>query len=161
MEKKPFVTEEHILTRNVFRALGPLLILAAIGCIVVGFVSTFISPFDNFYVEDEFFTGNFNDDPSVFGGPNKFWLLFIGIPLLAVGGWITQAGYASKVAQYGARELAPVAKETWHYLKEDEQKAVVHTNEAKGNVVQAIQCPSCTTLNTIQAKFCNGCGQAL
>ena len=153
MDKKPFVTEEHIQTRNTFRILGPTILLIAIICLVIGFKSTFMAdPMNDFYYEDSFSTDI--STPS----ENKFWLMFVGMPLLAMGVAITKAGFVGKAAEYGAREIAPVAKETWAYIKEDEPILKQPTN---GQIVSAIQCGSCHTLNPAQSKYCNGCGNQI
>lgn len=147
MKRKPFVTEEHINTRNTFRILGPVILLIAIICLIIGFKSTFMPEPDPFI--DEY--GNFISTPS----QNKFWLMFVGMPLLAIGLALTKAGFAGKVAEYGARELAPVAKETWNYIKENEP---IQKQPATGKIVHAIQCENCHTLNPAQSMYCNSCG---
>ena len=61
--------------------------------------------------------------------------------------------------EYCARELAPIAKETWAYIKEDDEQ--IYKQPTNGTIVSAIQCGSCPTLNPAQSNYCNGCGNQI
>ena len=78
--------------------------------------------------------------------------MFVGILLLAIGLAIIKAGFAAKVAEYGVRELAPVDKETWAYIKEDDEQ--IYKQPTNGKFVSAIRCGSCHTLNPTQSMYC-------
>ncbi len=56
---------------------------------------------------------------SAFGGggfPTKFWCMFVGMPLTAVGVGCLQAGYARKIGTYVAGESVPVVTESAKHL---------------------------------------------
>lgn len=77
--------------RTAFRVLGVLLVGAGLVCVVVAGIDFFRAA-------------------AAFGEPTKFWLFFVGLPLLAVGGGLMQAGYAGVAARYMSGEYAPVVK---------------------------------------------------
>jgi hypothetical protein len=79
--------------------------------------------------------------------PKKFFLGFIGLPLMGVGGWFLQAGFGGAVAKYAAGELAPTAKQSLDYLG----------SENAGTR----SCPNCGGSNDATAKFCDDCGTPL
>lgn len=143
--EKEFVTDEHIATRNKFRTFGPIIL----GVGVLFFI----------IAAGEIMMAN------TFGPPKYFFLGFIGVPLIGVGSYLTNLGYGAKVAAYQSREMAPVAKDTIHYLVNETTDSVEKMAEAaqrgKSKVVEAKQCSACHELNKIDAKFCNECGKAL
>jgi hypothetical protein len=168
LEKKPFIDEQHVQTRNSLRLFGILFILVALILIIIGFKDAFLKPIDTFsntqiyfgeiqFDEDLNAIINGNSSSNPFG---KFWLMFIGIPLLAIGIAMTRAGYIGKVAEYGSKELTPVAKDAWNYLKENDASTPSPKNNG-GHVVNAIQCNSCQHLNATTSIYCNQCGNAL
>ena len=46
--------------------------------------------------------------------PEKFWMLLVGIPVLAVGGWLAMAGFGGAVARYAAGEGARSPATPWN-----------------------------------------------
>lgn len=146
MKKEPFITDKHLQMKSTFRTVGPMLLLIGGVCILIAFVD-FFSAFNSFE------------------GPKYFWLFFVAMPFLFFGFIITNAGYAQDAAKYMSREMAPVASETFNYIAEETQEGVEAITKAvqrgKAEVVQAKQCPSCQTLNILDAKFCNECGKPL
>ena len=146
MKKEPFVTEKHQQMKSTFRTVGPILLLIGGACILIAFIG-FFSAFNSFE------------------GPKYFWLFFVAMPFLFLGFIITYAGYGQDAAKYMAKEIAPVTSETFNYLAEETQEGVETIAKAvqkgKAEVVQAKQCSSCQTLNILDAKFCNECGQSL
>ena len=148
MDKKPYIDDKHTQTRNSLRLFGILSIIVALICIITGFKDAFISPIGPFAI---------NNSSNPFG---KFWLMFIGIPLLGVGIAMTKAGYIGKVAEYGAKEITPVAKDAWNYFNEKDD-ASPPAKSSGGNIVNAIQCNSCQHLNATTSVYCNQCGNAL
>ena len=115
--------------RTAFRILGVLLV--GVGVIFMAVAAV------------DFFSG-FNDFDA--GPPTKFWMFFVGIPLLAVGGWCVQAGFMGAAARYTAGELAPPVRDTMDYV-----------GIGKGGVA----CAQCGARNDHTAKFCDDCGAAL
>jgi hypothetical protein len=80
----------HGAVRSFLRIGGPLLAVTGLGFLSVGVVS-FFSAFQS-------------------GGmPGYFWCAFVGMPLLFVGGVMTQLGYLGSITRYVAAEQTPVA----------------------------------------------------
>ena len=52
------------------------------------------------------------------GFPTKFWCLFIGMPLLALGMICFKAGFLRKITGYVAGEAAPAVRDTVEYVAE-------------------------------------------
>ncbi|KGR78993.1 zinc ribbon domain-containing protein [Ureibacillus manganicus] len=145
MEKKKFVTEQHEKTRTTFRVLGPIFLVVGAICMLIAFI--------------DFFSA-FNE----FEGPKYFWLFFVGMPLLFVGIVLTQAGFAGAIAQYGSREIAPVAKDTFNYLASETASGVKEISKAihEGtNSTHSITCVKCNAKNSSDSKFCKQCGDKL
>ncbi|QZY29562.1 zinc ribbon domain-containing protein [Nocardioides coralli] len=127
--------------RAFFRVTGPLVLLGAVVLGIIGFVD---------------FIGSMNS----FGPPTRFWMLMVAIPMLAVGGWLTQAGYGGVAARYASGELSPVVKDSAAYLTDGEGLLgvgrTVDDERASGPF-----CRSCGTRNDGDARFCDGCGTSL
>jgi len=145
MKKEPFIPEKHLQMKSMFRTVGPLLLVCGIVCIIIAMV--------------DFFTLDFFEEPKY------FWLGFVGMPIIFIGSIVTYAGYGQDAAKYMSREMAPVASETFNYIAEETQEGVETVAKAvqrgKAEVVQAKQCPSCQTLNKVDANFCNECGASV
>ena len=84
------------------------------------------------------------------GMPTLFWCLFIGFPLLGVGGMLLKASYIRETAQYIKDESIPVTKDLYRDLKPE----IKDTNDE-------IICPRCGTKNDLDNNFCKGCGEEL
>ena len=78
--------------------------------------------------------------------PKGFFLAFIGLPLMGVGGWCLQLGFLGAAATYTAGEVAPTARDTLGYV---------------GLTERALTCARCGSRNDRSARFCNDCGQPL
>jgi hypothetical protein len=116
--------------RSAFRIGGLLVLAVGVTFSVMGFLALF---------------GTMNDTTSD-GPPSQFFLAFAGLPLMAVGGWLLQAGFGGAAARFAAGELAPVAKDTIDYVK----------SERTGPY-----CSRCGVQNDTGARFCDSCGTAL
>lgn len=144
---------EQNAVRSFLRKVGPLIFCAGLLCMVVGMINFFLA-----------FGGG--------GPPRLFWLFFVGMPLLFVGGVMSQYGFMGIVARYFAGEVAPVATDTLNYVADETQGAVatVAKSAAKGitegiaaGKMQAEQifCPHCGLAVKVDFKFCPKCGQTL
>ena len=79
--------------------------------------------------------------------PTKLWMVFAGLPLMVVGGWLLQAGFARAFSSFYAEETAP---------------AVRTTAEALGIRSDAgPYCRQCGKRAATDARFCAGCGATL
>lgn len=93
------------------------------------------------------------------GMPNLFWCLFIGFPLLGIGGMLLKVSYIRETAQYIKDESVPVTKDLYRDLK-PEIKDFVNTLRGKETNDEII-CPRCGTRNDLDNNFCKGCGEEL
>lgn len=118
--------------RNFLRVLGPIVALAGLGFLISGVVSFF---------------GTFGSAGQS-GPPEKFWMVFLGMPLLFLGIVMTQWGYMGSIARYASKQITPVAAESIHVI----HKAI------QGQA--GLRCDSCQAENDAGAKFCKGCGKA-
>ena len=103
---------------NLLRILGPVILGIGILLMVISMV--------------EFF--------SLFGSsrePRFIWMPFLGIPLLFVGGVMTQFGYMGKVARFMAQEMAPVGKDTFNYVADGTQEGIKTVAAAVGQGLAA------------------------
>ena len=87
--------------------------------------------------------------------PTRFWMLFVGLPLLAVGGWLAMAGWGGALARYSAGEGMPVARDSIDYLTRGE--GLRPAAEPTGGPY----CRQCGTRNDSEARFCDSCGASL
>jgi hypothetical protein len=84
--------------------------------------------------------------------PTRFWMLFVGVPLLAVGGWLLQAGFARALTSYFAEETAPAVRTT--------AEALGIRSDADPSAPGGF-CRRCGKAARSDAQFCDGCGAAL
>ena len=114
----------------------------------------------------DFFAGD--DD-----GQTKFWMVFVGLPLLAVGGWLAMAGFGGAAARYVAGEGAPVTRDSLDYLTRGQGPGNLGRTDAGAQVAtqpspRAVDqptggpyCRSCGTRNDATASSCDSCGKPL
>jgi hypothetical protein len=81
-----------------------------------------------------------------FGMPTKFWMAFIGLPMIGVGLAMMRAGFLGSSIRYVAGEVAPTVKDALGYVGIGEKQAI---------------CAKCGGSNRADAKFCDHCGAAL
>ena len=62
--------------------------------------------------------------------PRFFWLAFIGMPLIFVGGLMCQFGFMGAIARFTAGEVAPVATDTARFVAEETKGAVETVSKA-------------------------------
>jgi double zinc ribbon protein len=142
----------HSSFRSILRIIGPVIFIIGALFALTGIIDFF----------------------SAFGGthaPDKFWCLFVGLPLVAIGVGITQFAFMGAVARYAAGEYAPVAKDTLNYMA-DETSDSIRTiagaigeglsGASGGNAAEVvIRCHKCNKENEADARFCDKCGTAL
>ena len=144
--KDPMPENEYRRARGVFRTVGPLLLAIAVILLIIGFVDFFSAA-------------------GAMRTPRHFWVLFIAIPMLAIGARMIRAGYAGKIARYFGREYAPVVSKTFNEIASDSREGI-------GAIAEVIRkapdrrdeerlCPDCGYSNDHDAKFCAACGRSL
>jgi len=137
----------------------------------VGGAVSFIGGFDREPSFPHFPDGSFGGrrgSPSSDDG-NKFWMCFVGVPVLGIGAFLTKAGYFGAAARYIASESRPavhtITRAVAEGLRGDDGDAVGTDGRggvaAGGEAACAIACPSCDAENDADARFCDACGQAL
>ena len=145
---------EHVALRSFLRVLGPALALVGLIFMIVG-IGSFFSSFGSFK-----------------GPPDKFWCVFVGMPLLAVGIGITKFAYLGAAARYVSNEVTPVVTDAASYVARGTKGAVrevaaavadgIRAGAAGGaGVTGALRCPRCGAGNDPDASFCKGCGGAM
>ena len=87
------------------KKMGPVILILGILFLIVGLGSFFMS-----------FGGG--------GRPRFFWCAFVGMPLILVGGVMTQMGFLKNILKYTAGEAAPVAKDTFNYTARGTKEGV-------------------------------------
>ena len=143
----------HDGVRRALRVVGPLVALVGLGFTAVGMIS-FFSSFGTF----EF--------------PRYFWCAFVGLPLLAVGGAISQMAYLGSIARYVAGEAAPVGKDTFNYMARgtapaardfarEVSRGVAEGLGGVGDESRVAFCPKCGAETPSAARFCSRCGVQL
>lgn len=141
----------HNSVRNTLRVAGPVVAMAGLGFMIVGFADFFRA-----------FGGS--------GEPRLFWCLFVGMPLLFVGLVLSSYGYMGKVLRYTAEEMAPAGKDTFNYMAEGTREGIKTVAGAIGQGLREgglggsqtmVRCHKCNALTQADTKFCGQCGQAL
>jgi hypothetical protein len=129
--------------RTAFRVLGVVITGTALVFLLIGGIDFF---------------GSVNS----YDGPTKFWMFFVGLPMLGVGGWCLQAGFLGAGARYVSGEVSPVAKDTAVYLTDG--KGLLNLgvrSEPLAAPAAGHYCRSCGTRNDADARFCDSCGTAM
>jgi hypothetical protein len=132
--------------RIVFRVVGLVLLVAALGLLAVGLQNLF-STADSF------------------DGPDKFWMVFVGILLLGPAGWCLQAGFLGAASRYVAGETTPVVKDSAAYLSDG--RGILGVGRTVGDhaheqaAATGPYCSTCGVRNDADASYCDGCGAAL
>ena len=119
-------------TKKVLKIIGPIIIVVGIVLFIIGTSSLF--SFD-----DEF--------------PKLFFLSFIGLPLIAIGGWISMFAFRENLMRFHKNMTIPIAKETL------EELAPTIKDLTKNE--EQITCPSCGKEIDKNSKFCNHCGNQI
>jgi len=104
-------------------------------------------------------------------GPTKFWMLFVGLPLIAVGGWLLIAGFIGAASRLAYRRGLPMMRGTMAAMGVRPLGtgcATCGTANAPGarfcatcGSALARPCPSCAAVNASTAAYCSQCGGAL
>jgi hypothetical protein len=130
--------------RIVFRVVGLVLLGVALALLAVGL--------QNFFATQD-----------SFDGPDKFWMVFVGILLLAPAGWCLQAGFLGAASRYVAGETTPVVKDSAAFLTDGEGFLGVGrtVDDAARQQATGPYCPTCGTRNDVDASYCDKCGAAL
>lgn len=128
----------HQKTKKQLKVIGIILVSIGGVCAIIGFVDFFIA------------MANMSQ-------PTMFFLLFIGIPLLGIGGSILGFAFRSEIMRYNKNESVPIINEA-----SDEMKPTFRNvaSAVKESMNESIVC-SCGTTNDKDSRFCKKCGKEL
>lgn len=107
-----------------------------------------------------------------FEPPDKFWCVFVGLPMLGFGVMLLKLGYMGTIARYVAGEAAPVATDTLNFVADDARPGITKvasaiatgirkTSQDCNQPMQVVACSSCGHDNDPDARFCDQCGNAM
>lgn len=140
----------HESLRTVLRIVGPVMLVAGVILFVVG-VYDFMQAFGDSHP-----------------APTKFWMCFLGVPLMGIGFVISKFGFLGAAVRYVAGETAPVASDALNYVARSTKDSV---REVAGAVAEGLRgeraeaagaaCAQCGQKNDVDANFCDHCGATL
>lgn len=145
------IDPRHEKIRSVLRVVGPAIAAVGLLLMVIG-IGSFFSSFGSF------------------GPPRYFWCVFVGMPLLFVGGVISQFAFLGAVTRFTASEVAPVGKDATNYMVDGTKDAIRDMAAAIGEGITSgtqaraggtVRCSKCGDQNEASAKFCHACGNSL
>jgi hypothetical protein len=152
------IDPQHDAIRALLRVVGPGVVLIGVIFSLVG-IGSFFSSFGSFQ-------GSFGRPEP----PQHFWCVFVGFPLLGLGGAICKFAFMGAVSRYIADEIAPVGKDVVNYMADGTQGAVrtiaaavsegLHADSTEERA-RGIVCQACSTENEASANFCKACGRPL
>lgn len=150
MGKEPNFDPRHTAKRTILRIIGPLLLIAGIGLVIIGFLAFFA-------------LANF----AGLGGAVVGMVVFMLGGILSIVGFLsTSLGYMGSVARYESAEITPVATDTFNYVADETSGGVKTMAHAVGEGIglvgpEKVACPKCGDENRSGATFCNSCGAPL
>lgn len=119
----------------IFRVLGAVFTTIGLVLSIIGFANFFAN-----IRGDEF--------------PKLFWLAFVGIPLLAVGGMLLLVGFWPEFSAKRIEKLLPKMKELQQEMAPIADELAASADAAK------ITC-ECGKINSSSSKYCSNCGKEL
>lgn len=145
------IDPRHTETRRILRIVGPSVIIVGLIFTAIGF-------------------GSFFSSMGTFEQPSYFLCVFVGFPLIGLGGMICKFAFMGAIKRYMANEVAPVGKDVVNYMADGTKDAVRDVAAAVGaglrdgaaaSEVRILRCHKCNTDNEAPASFCKGCGAPL
>lgn len=137
----------HTQLRSKLRIIGPIILGIGILLVIAAVIDVLTDPFNGF--------------------PFAF-LAFAGMPMMFVGGVMTNMAYMGAAMRYAAGETAPVGKDTFNYMAHGTRDGVRDVASAiregfTGEPTQPnhIPCSQCNHPNDHDAMFCEACGKPM
>src|SRR5262245_54188118 len=121
--------QQQATLRTLLRVGGPIVLGIGLILTIIAFVSFFSSI----------------NNPSL-GMPDKFWLGFIGLPMVGIGSSMVKVAYLGPASRYLAGEVTPTIRDTMGALGIGRAERV---------------CAACGHHNDSESRFCNSCGKPL
>jgi len=148
---KKYNLNEHPKSKKVFKVLGPLFLIIALGLITTSIVDFFIA----------------FDSPEM-RGPTLMYLFPLSFPFFFSGAILTSLGYQSAMMRYQASQVAPVAKDFTNYMLDNTKDSVAQmvseiqsTGKPMLKAVAPKPCLFCKEVPNADATFCDNCGKPL
>lgn len=142
----PMSEAEFRRIRGVLRMGGPVLTGIGVVLFVIGIVDFFASA-------------------GSFGGPRRFWMVMLGLPMLGVGLAMLRLGYIGKFARYYGRAIGPAASRTFNEVARGSRPgfgAIARAFAGDGASADEDRiCGACGEVNRAGSVFCRGCGERL
>ena len=132
----------HKETKKKLKLLGGICLVVGGICALIGFVDFF---------------GAIGGE----GFPTLFFLLFIGIPLIGIGGNLLSFGYRGEILRYNKNESIPVIKEAGSDLAPTVKELADAYREGKNEKSEEGVICSCGAVNSKTDRFCKNCGKEL
>lgn len=129
-------------TKKILKRIGFLLFVPGAILTVIGLVDFFGAMMGN-------------------GFPQSFFLCFIGMPLMGIGGFCLKFAYMGNVARYTAGQAAPIVKDSVNYLLDGTRDEINETIKVFKGEKPSVKCPKCDKQNVSNAIFCDQCGTKL
>lgn len=140
-------------TRLVLRVVGVAIVVVALGLIAFGFNRIFLTD-----------SGVSMSDPGWFDAEQEHAkpgtvALFIGMPLLALGGWIVWLAFLKPLTEIVATETGGAVEYGAGRAGRGFGAGLKQAGALAG--VVKVRCRGCGFLDSEDARFCSGCGQAM
>jgi len=149
----------HSQIRGILRIAGPGLILLGAALILSGFTmnkepkTAFFDNADQHFRESKELRGN------------QTSRIVPGMLCLILGIAASRFAFQGAVARYQAAEYAPVVTDTANYVARGAKQGIREVSSAIADGIRSeregVTCPSCSTANDADARFCDNCGGAL
>ena len=94
------------------------------------------------------------------GMPERFWCLFVGMPLIGIGASLLGVGFKREVMKYMEKESAPVVNEAAKDMAPAVKTVAAAVKEAVSGSEKGKTC-ACGCENEADGKFCKNCGAPL
>ena len=121
--------------KTIFKIVGGVLVIIGLTLTIIGFANFF---------------ANIGDDKF----PKLFWMTFVGLPLIAIGGMLLLFGYRREFSAKRVAALMPKMKEMQEAMAPLADELAAAADAAK------ITC-ECGKINPSSSKFCSECGKSL
>lgn len=132
---------QHQKTKKTLRVLGVCLLAFGAVLAITGFANFFMSAMAG-------------------GMPTLFWMLFLGLPLLAVGLMLFLMSLRQEITRYVKNETVPIVNEAGEEIA-PAVRAVAAAAREGFTPTEHLTCGACGTENPAENSFCGKCGAPL
>lgn len=133
---------KHQAIKRKIKVLGAVSLAVGLLCAIIGLV--------------DFFGAMSREEP-----PSLFYLLFIGFPLIGIGGSALAFGFREEILRYHKNESLPIIKEVGSELAPTVRDIADACREEESEARAATLVCSCGVVNSAGSRFCKECGREL